>query len=80
MLKIAFNCDAVKIQIVLRFWVAWRDFAGRMYGFCWRQNRGAIVCSVTRFLDKVVVPWVIHNNRGAIFKGAARFCLSLCTI
>jgi len=35
---------------------------------------------VTRFLDKVVVPWVVRINRGTIFSGGRDFCLSLCTI
>jgi len=56
-----------KLKIVARFSVVCRDFAGRMYGFCRRQNRGAICAGVTRFLDKVVVPWVVRINRGAIF-------------
>jgi len=49
------------------------------------ENRGAIFGGVarfywqngwfllTRFLDKVVVPWVVHINRGAIFLGVAQF-------
>jgi len=67
------NCDAPKI--VARFSEAWRHFAGRMDGFCWRQirDRRAILRSVTRFLDKVVVPWVVRINRGTIFSGVARF-------
>jgi len=28
---------------------------------------------VTRFLDKVVVPWVVRINRGAIFSSVAQF-------
>jgi len=44
------------------------------------KNRGTICTGVTRLLDKVVVPWVVRFNRGAIFLGATRFCLSLCTI
>jgi len=52
---------------------SWRDFLGRMDGFYWRKIVAQICTGVTRFLDKVVVPWVVrfeswHDSswRGAI--------------
>jgi len=85
-----------KLKIIPQFLEVYHDFPGRMDGFYRRQNHGAIFLEewmisdegkssrfcvdVMRFMDKVVVLWVVRNYRGAIFSGAVRFCLSLCTI
>jgi len=51
-----------------------RRFSWQNGWFLLKQNRGTICAGLTRFLDKVVVPWVVLLRRGAIFTGAARFC------
>ncbi|RHN79013.1 hypothetical protein MtrunA17_Chr1g0172181 [Medicago truncatula] len=47
-------------------------------------NRGTILCIMTRFLDKVVVPWVVHNEpwrdfgwRGAILTDLSHYLSTL---
>ncbi|RHN56637.1 hypothetical protein MtrunA17_Chr5g0431611 [Medicago truncatula] len=56
-----------------RFSETWRDFCWHNGWFLLKQIVARFCAGVTRFVDKVVVPWVVRFNRGAIFTGAARF-------
>jgi len=67
------NCDAVKAENCGAIFRGVARFRWQNGWFLLKENGGAILCSVTRFLDKTVVPWVVRLRRGASFTGVARF-------
>jgi len=78
--KLPSNLWFWKLKIVARFWVAWRDFLGRMDVFCWRK-----------IVARLSAPWRDFRIRlpcleghvwiaARFFPGVARFCLFQCTI
>jgi len=67
------NCDDGKAENHNVIFRGVARFSRQNGWFLLKENRVRFCAGVTRFLDKVVVTWVVLNNRGTIFSGVTRF-------
>jgi len=72
-LEMTQNCDAGKAENCGAIFRGVARFCWQNGWFLLKENRGAILCSMIRFLDKAIVLWVIRLRRGTIFTDVTRF-------